>query len=159
MIGISLIVLLSLFQLTDLVINDQKGMQEASYIRLKYLIAVYGMLLMMLGCPLLHRQLQDDSLDSVPILPQRHNNSLNMRNRGESSPDPFKVKSPGITQTKQLQQISWKELHKPLLLDLYVFNNRFSGPRNFLANSVHIDKILLKAVNEIIASTNHSHRL
>ena len=44
-----MLVLLSLFQLTDLVLNDGKNMQQASYIRLKYLIFSYGLMLMMLA--------------------------------------------------------------------------------------------------------------
>ena len=49
MIGISLLVLLSLFQLTDLVVNDSANMQAGALIRLKYLIMAYAMTLMMLA--------------------------------------------------------------------------------------------------------------
>ena len=49
MIGISLLVLLSLFQLTDLVVNDSANMQTGALIRLKYLIMAYAMTLMMLA--------------------------------------------------------------------------------------------------------------
>ena len=48
-IGVSLLVLLSLFQLTDLVVNDAANMQAASLVRLKYLIISYAMMLMMLA--------------------------------------------------------------------------------------------------------------
>ena len=48
-IGVSLIVLLSLFQLTDLVLHDHSTIPPANLIRLKYLILSYGMMLMMLA--------------------------------------------------------------------------------------------------------------
>ena len=48
-IAITFIVFLSLVQLTDLVISDSQGMSAASYVRLKYLIVAYGMVLIMLA--------------------------------------------------------------------------------------------------------------
>ena len=48
-IGVSLLVLLSLFQLTDLVVNDAANMQAGSLLRLKYLIISYAMMLVMLA--------------------------------------------------------------------------------------------------------------
>ena len=49
MIGISLLVLLSLFQISDLVVNKQNDIALPSLIRLKYLILSYALLLIMLA--------------------------------------------------------------------------------------------------------------
>ena len=49
MIALSLVVLLSLFQISDLVINQHKNIPPPSLIRLKYLILAYALLLIMMA--------------------------------------------------------------------------------------------------------------